>query len=191
MIRQQYKDLIIEVLNEPTFRIDSVDNLFDYERRYLAYDDLKYPSSYHGIKIIKDKKAIKSCIVIGSDGQTGISEKSFLIDNDQLLICCSNTLFCLALPDLDLKWKTKADPITCFQIFKLQDYYITHGELMITKVDKNGIVNWEFGGADIFVSTDAEEGLVIENDGILVTDFSKTKYKIDFDGKLLWDTYKR
>lgn len=61
----------------------------------------------------------------------------------------------------------------------------------MTKLDKDGNKKWEFGGADIFVSMDNEEEFKLESDGILLTDFAKTKYKIDFDGKLLWDTYKR
>lgn len=66
--------------------------------------------------------------------------------------------------------------------------YIIHGELQVTKIDKDGNKKREFGGADIFVSTDNEDEFKIESHGILLWDFGKTKYKIDFDGKLLWDT---
>ena len=90
-----------------------------------------------------------------------------------------------------MKWKTQADEATCFQIFKHQDDYIVHGELQVTKLNKDGQVMWEFSGADIFVSIDDECEFKIESDGILLTDFAKTKYKIDFDGKLIFDTYKR
>jgi len=113
------------------------------------------------------------------------------VDNEQLVICCCDTVFCLTLPDLHLKWKTRADDATCFQIFKQQDDYIVHGELQITKLDKNGKIKWQFGGADIFVCIDGEEAFKLESDGILLRDFAKTEYKIDFDGKLLWDTYGR
>lgn len=90
-----------------------------------------------------------------------------------------------------MKWKTQTDPATCFQVFRLQNDYVVHGELQIVRIDKNGKIKWEFGSADIFVSVDNTEEFKIENDGILLTDFSNTKYKIGFDGRLIWDTFGR
>ncbi len=191
MNNYQYKNLTVEVINEPTYKFGSSDNHFNYSKHYFGDGAIEYPTSKHGIKIYQDDKIIDSCIIIGSGGATGIHQNSSLLDNNQLLLCCCDTIFCLTLPDLDLKWKTQADQATCFQIFQQQDNYIIHGELQVTKLDKEGNKKWEFGGADIFVNTDNEEEFKIETDGILLTDFVNTKYKIDFDGKLLWDTYKR
>lgn len=84
-----------------------------------------------------------------------------------------------------MKWKTQADEATCFQIYKYQDDYLIHGELQISRLDCNGNIKWEFSGADIFVSIDNEEEFLIKNDGILLTDFTGKKYKINFDGKVL------
>lgn len=178
-------------MDEPTYKFDSTDNKFVYAKHYFGDSATEYPTSKHGLKIYQEDKIIDSCILIGSGGATSIHKNSSLLDNDQLLICCSDSIFCLTLPNLELKWKIQADQATCFQIFKQQEEYIIHGELQITKLDKGGNKKWEFGGADIFVSIDNEEEFKIENDGILFTDFSNTKYKIDFDGKLIWDTYKR
>ncbi|WP_048826389.1 hypothetical protein, partial [Hymenobacter sp. DG25B] len=186
-----YKDLTLEVVNEPTYKFGSSDNHFNYSKHYFGDGATEYPTSKHGVKIYKGDQIINSCIVIGSGGATGVHQNSSLLDNDRLLLCCCDTIFCLTLPDLYLKWKTQADQATCFQIFKQQNDYIIHGELQVTKLDKDGNKKWEFGGADIFVSIDNEEEFKLEGDGILLTDFAKTKYKIDFDGKLVWDTYKR
>ena len=183
--------MTIEVFDDPTYKFGSADNNFNYSKYCFGDGATEYPTSKHGIKIYQDDQIIDSCIVIGSGGATGIHQNSSLLDNNQLLLCCCNTIFCLILPDLDLKWKTQSDQATCFQIFREQEDYIIHGELQVTKLDKDGNKIWKFGGADIFVSIDNEEEFKIENDGILLTDFAKTKYKIDFDGKLLWDTYKR
>ncbi len=191
MNRHQYKDLTIEVLDEPTYKFGSSDNNFNYSKHYFGNGATEYPTSKHGIKIYQDDQIIDSCIIIGSGGATDIHQNSSLLDKDQLIICCCDTIFCLRLPDLELKWKAQADQATCFQIFKQQDDYIVHGELQVAKLDKDGKIKWEFGGADIFVSIDNAEEFKIESDGILLTDFAKTKYKIDFDGKLIWDNYKR
>ena len=187
----QYKDLIIEVINEPNYKYGSSDNNFNYSKHYFGEGATEYPTSKHGVKVYQDDKIIESCIIIGSGGSTGINQHSSIIDNDQLLLCCCDTIFCLAIPSLTLKWKTQADPATCFKIFQQEGDYIIHGELQVTKLDRDGNKRWEFGGADIFVSIDNEDGFKLESDGILLTDFAKTKYKIDFDGKLLWDTYKQ
>jgi outer membrane protein assembly factor BamB len=191
MNRHQYKNLTIEVIDEPTYKFGSTDNNFNFSKHYFGDGATEYLSSKHGIKIYQDGQIIESCIIIGSGGATDVHQNSSLLDKDQLIICCSDTIFCLTLPDLELKWKTQTDQVTCFQIFKKQDDYIIHGELQVVKLDKDGKIKWEFGGADIFVSIDNEEEFKIENDGILLTDFAKTKYKIDFEGKLIWDTYKR
>ena len=191
MNRYQYKDLTIEVLDEPTYKFGSADNNFNYSKHYFDDSAKDYPTSNHGIKLIQENEIIDSCIIIGSGGATSVQQHSSLLDNSHLIIACCRTIFCLTVPDLDLKWKTQADHATCFQIFKQKDDYIIHGEMQIVKLDKDGKRKWEFGGADIFVSIDNEEEFKIESDGILFTDFAKTKYKIDFDGKLIWDTCKR
>jgi hypothetical protein len=187
----QYKDLIIEVVNEPTYKFGSADNNFNYLKHYFGDRVIGYQTSKHGIKIYQNDQIIDSCIVISSGGATDVHQTSSLLDNDQLLLCCCDTIFCLTLPGLNLKWQTQADQSTCFQIFKQQGSYIIHGEIQVTKLDENGNEKWSFGGADIFVNIDNEEEFKLESDGILLTDFAKAKYKIDFDGKLLWSTYKR
>lgn len=191
MNKYQYKDLTIKVLDEPTYKFDSTDNKFVYSKTYFGDNAEQYPTSKHGIKIYRDDQIIDSCILIGSGGSTGVHQNSSLIDNDRLLICCCNTVFSLTIPSLELKWKTQADQATCFQIFKQQDEYIIHGELQVTKLNKDGNKIWEFGGADIFVLIDNEEEFKIESDGILLTDYCKTIYKIDFDGKLLYRFLKK
>lgn len=188
MNRHQFKDLTIELIDDPTYTFNSTDNIFIYSKHYFSDGAKEYPTSKHGIKVYQNDQIINNCIIIGSGGATGIHQNSSLLDNDQLLLCCCDTIFCLTLPNLELKWKIQADQATCFQIFKQQDQYIIHGELQITKLDRNGNKKWEFGGADIFFSIDNEEEFKIEKDGILLTDFAKTKYKIDFDGKLIWNT---
>jgi hypothetical protein len=191
MNRYQYKDFRIEVLDEPTFKVGSADNTFNYSKSYLGNGTEEYPTSHHGVKIFQDDVQINNCILIASGGATGIYQNSSLVDNDHLLICCCDTIFCLTLPDLKLKWETQCDQATCFEIYKQEDDYIIRGELQITKLNKDGQIKWEFGGSDIFVSIDNEEEFNLEDDGILLTDFSGVKYKIDFNGKLIWDTSKR
>jgi hypothetical protein len=190
MKQYRYKDWSVEVCNETTYEVDSKDSNFNYSKQYNTDEEYR-PTSMHGIKVFKEGELFNSCIVVASGGCTGVSETSSVIDGDQLLMCCSDSIFCLSLPDLQLNWSTRLDTATCFQIFKLDDDYLVHGEIEISRIDQKGAIKWKFGGADIFVSIDGEEEFKLGEDHILLTDFSKTKYKIDFDGNLLWDNYQR
>jgi len=121
MNRYAYKDFIIEVTDEPTYSAGSSDNTFNYSKQYFGEGGQEYPVSKHGIKIIQDNQSLNSCIVIASGGATGIHKHSTLLNDDQLLVCCCDTIFCLSLPELDLKWKTQSDQATCFKIIKHHD----------------------------------------------------------------------
>ncbi|MBB2950118.1 hypothetical protein [Sphingobacterium sp. JUb56] len=182
-----YKQFIIKIIDEPDYENDSSDNIFRYSKIYSGNDFTYRITSKHGIKVYHEGQVIYSCIITGTAGATSVNQNSYIIDEDQLVICCSDTIFCLSLPDLNLMWKMQTDPITCFQIFKHNDDYLVHGETQVTKLNKNGKIIWKFEGADIFVSLD-DESFRIENDSILLMDFSNRKYKIDFDGKIIEGT---
>ena len=180
MNRYDYKNLVIEIVNEPTFTPGSADNAFQYSKCYYASDAQEYQTSKHGIRIYTEGQLINDCIVIGSGGATGIYENSSIVDCDEILVCCCDTVFCLTVSNLELKWRTRADEATCFTIHKLDNDYIVYGELQISRLDRNGNIIWSFGGADIFVSLDEEESFKLEADHIALSDFNKKKYKIDF-----------
>lgn len=184
-IRYRYKEFSVEICNEENYKLDSNDNEFNYSKILYSNKNEAYFSSFHGIKVILNKKVVQSCLIVGSEGATGINENSSNLDNDSLLLCCSNFIFNFNLPDLKLNWELNADPIACFQIYKYQDKYIVHGEMQISMLNKDGEIEWEFGGADIFVSLGNENEFILKDDGILLTDFNKRKYKIDFEGKLI------
>jgi hypothetical protein len=185
MNRHQYKDLTIEVFDDPAYKYGAADNIFNYSNHYFSEGAEEYPTSKHAVKVYLEDQVIYSCILIGSGGATGLHQNSSLIDDDRLVICCCDSVFCLSLPNLDLRWKVQADQATCFQVFKLQEDYLVHGELQITRLDKAGKVKWQLGGADIFVSLGGEDEFKLERDHIMLTDFGRRIYKIDFDGRLL------
>lgn len=183
MNKHIYKDLVIEVYDDPTYKAGSSDNNSNYLKQHFGNNGNEYPTSKYGVKIHQAEEETNNCIVIGSGGATGIYPNSSIIDNDLLLICCCDTIFCLILPGLKLKWATKSDQATCFGIYKLQDDYIIHGEIEISRLDREGNIKWQFGGSDIFVSFDSDGAFKLNSDHIALTDFYKTKYKIDFNGK--------
>lgn len=180
MILLQFKNLTIEIFDDSTYSYGSTDNKFNYLKHYFGDGGEEYPVSKHAVKIFDNDKEINSCIVIGSAGATGIHKNSALIDNDKLIICCRDTIFCLTLAELNLHWQTKMDNATSFQVFKLENDYLVHGELEISRVDNERKIKWQFGGADIFVTIEGQEEFEFNTDHLMLTDFCNTKYKIDF-----------
>ncbi len=179
MNRYEYNDQIIEVFND---RADSPNN---YSLIYFSGDENDYQVSHHGIRVFENGIEKASCLLIGSGGATGIYENSSLIQDNRLVICCCDTIFCISLPKLQLNWKIKADLATCFQVLPLDEDFIVHGELQISRIDMNGYVKWSFSGHDIFVSMDENSSIELLSDHILLHDFIGTHYMLDFDGKLM------
>jgi hypothetical protein len=174
----------IDIYADQAFTEGSADNINKYDFVYFDKSEYHFPSVY-GIKIFQDDTLIKSAVIGSIGGGTGIHDTSTIIENDRLLVCCSDTIFCLSIPDLSLLWRTKADRATCFEIYKYQDSYIIHGELEITRLDKNGKILWQQSGSDIFTTLDGKDNFIITDNYILATDWENRKYKIDFNGKLI------
>lgn len=172
----------IETFGDPNFKKNSADNLNHYDNVYL-HESEYLPSTIFGIRVYENEK-IKSSAVIGAEfGSTGIGENSIIFEPNRILICCSNKIVCLSIPNLELLWETKADQITCFEILKYKDNYIVHGELEISRLDNNGKIVWQKSGAEIFVTPNAENLLKLNKDYISVIDWDNKVYKFGYDGQ--------
>ena len=174
----------IDIYADQAFTEDSADNVNKYDFVYFDKSEYYFPTVF-GVKTFQNDTLIKSAVIGSIGGGAGIHETSTIIENDRLLVCCSNTIFCLSIPDLTLLWRTQADQTACFQIFKLQSDYLVHGELQISRLDKDGKIKWQFSGADIFTTSDSKENFIITDNYILATDWENRKYKIDFNGQLI------
>jgi hypothetical protein len=179
----------IELINEQDYAHTSVDNINTYQQTYhqgrLASEKVPRYTSSHGI-FIRNKKngeTISSAIILESEGATGIHERGYFLEADKLWLCVSNMLYCVSLPNLDIKWYKKVDLITNFGIYPFQHDFIIHGELTISRISKSGEIKWQFGGADIFVSLDGKDEVIIENKTINVIDFEGRTYILDENGK--------
>lgn len=183
MHQYHYREFIIEISNEELASYGALSYCYVHTGYNGSENQFVSPSSKHKVRVYKDGKETASCFLHGYSGATDVHNTCSVIDDERLLVCCSNTVFCLLLPTLELIWSVRADDATCFQIFKLQDSYVIHGELAITKLNKSGEVLWQFSGADIFVTPDSTDGCVIYDDYILLTDWRYNHYRINFDGQ--------
>lgn len=170
----------IDIYADQTFTEGSANNVNQYDFVYFDKSEFHFPSVF-GIKIFQDDNILKSAVIGSIGGGTAIHETSTIIENDRLLVCCSDTIFCLSIPDLTLLWRTQADQATCFEIYKYQDRYIIHGELEVSRLDKDGKIFWQQSGADIFTTLDGKDSFTITDNCILATDWENRKYKFDFN----------
>ncbi len=169
--------------------------IYNFDRNIievLAHDEQPNPSFTESDKLTVIYKAdsIITCIATIKDAAYNLEDSSS-IEGSRLFVCVDNYVLCLQLPNLELVWSTEVDEATCFSLHKLEDDFITRGELCIARIDKNGNIKWQFRGADIFLNLNDDDTpeLEIKSDHLSLTDFNGTKYKVGFDGTLLYDNY--
>lgn len=172
----------IDIFHDETFTQESTDNLHKYD--YVYFDESEYvlPTMF-GIKVFKDNQLLKSAIIGSIGGGTTNHSNAVIFEPKRFLICCSDTIFCLSIPDLQLLWQTQADQACCFEIFKYQEDYIVHGELEISRLDKDGKILWQKSGADIFTTIDGGPDFELTNDFIIAKDFENRVYRFGYNGQ--------
>ena len=174
----------IEVFDNNNYDVSSSDNINAYDQFYVNTNGYR-PSSIHGIHLFKGDQLLKSVAVAASGGGTGIHDHSCIVNSARLVICCGDTIFCLAVPELTLQWKTIADAATCFGIYPYQEDYIVHGEMAITRLNTDSDIIWQQGGADIFTTLEGKDDFMITDEYIIATDFQYRRYKFDFEGHII------
>ncbi len=176
----------IDIYRDETFTKGSANNLHTYEIEHFDESEYIFPTMF-GIKAFKDNNLLSSAIVGSIGGGTGIDKTSVLYEDTRLIICCSDSIFCLSIPNLTLLWRTQADQACCFEIYRYQDSYIVHGEFEISRLDKNGRVIWQRSGSDIFTTVSGKDDFKLKETFIIATDFVDRIYKFDYDGNDLTD----
>jgi len=178
-------DYTVELSVFPFRKYSEADSEEKFDLIYLEEGEYSFTTMV-AIKVSSTNNILKSALIAANGGGTGIFEKSFLTEPDRIIICCSDSVFCLSVPDLSLIWKTKADWATCFEIFKYKSDYIVHGELDITRLGHDGQIIWQQSGADIFVCLDPKVAeFTLTDQYIFATDFENRKYQFDYDGNII------
>lgn len=168
------------------FTIEVTDATANYEDHLNEYQSVFFstsrPISVVLIRLFEGEDLLKQIIIGAGGGATGVFKTSVLLDDNGLVCCCADSLFCVSIPDLNLLWNIQADMATCFQVFKWRKDYIVHGEVEISKIDKAGNIIWQHSGRDIFVTLDGTKDFELFEDYVEATDFIGYKYKFNFDG---------
>ena len=82
-----------------------------------------------------------------------------------------------------LRWTDVGDQGSYYDLYPLEGGYLVHGEVEIVKFTPDLEREWEFVGADSFVSADpAQECCRVLEDHIELVDVQGYHYQLDFDG---------
>ncbi|MBC3847035.1 hypothetical protein H8K90_11635 [Winogradskyella echinorum] len=185
-MKVNYQNSVIEITNESD--MDSAEFGRRFKKQYPADlgIELEYqPSSKYGIRITENDFEKCSVLLLESGGTTEISENSFLIKNDRIYICCSDQIYSLNLADLSANWRKQYDVATCFGIYEFDEDFIVHGEIQVSRIDKNGNTKWNFSTSDIFVNPDGKTEFKIVENRIELIDWEGYKYRLNGEGKIL------
>ncbi len=183
MIQKQFNDYIVNIIDARS--LFDINDIHKYSMIYTDMSVYQY-SSVVLIEIYDNHNLINNSIITANLGSTTVHSTSVIIENDRILLCCSDYVFCLEIPSLTLLWKVKADDITCFQIYKHEDVYIVHGEMLISCINNYGNILWQQNGADIFVTIDGNNhDFYLTEHYIVATDWDNKIYKIDYSGNIL------
>jgi len=180
-----YKNYTIEITDDRNYTIGSVDNITSYNQ--VVFDEGIIPTSQHGISVKNHEDEINSIIICEGGGASTIHERSFIIDDGKIFLCCGDHVYCLELPSLTVVWKRKLDPATCVGIYEYKNEFLVHGELEISRIDKQGNKRWDFSARDIFVTQDGKESIEIKEDRIKLRDWEGYEYVIDENGRGVGD----
>ena len=179
----KYQNLAIEITDESNSDSTKFGQKFKNQYPSDLGIELEFqPSSKHGIRITENGIEKCSAILMESGGATGIFEKSFLIKNDRIYICCSDQVYSLNITDLSVNWRNSYDWATCFGIYEFQNDFLIHGETLISRIDDKGNKIWSFGAKDVFVNPEGKEEFKIYGNRIELTDFEGNKYVLNADG---------
>ena len=180
-----YKDSYqIEIIDETNLD-DNQKVLTRYQERHPYDREVGDYDQLIGIRLYENEEPIGKVLLV-ADTYNVLNEKGILLDNDRLLVACGYEVFCIFLPSLELLWHMQVDMATCFEIAPYQDDYITHGEVEISRLNKQGEILWQFSGKDIFVSPiERTPSFTLTPEGIELVDFNYESYLIDYDGKIL------
>jgi outer membrane protein assembly factor BamB len=185
-MRINYKNSIIEITNESDLDSAELDKKFNKHYPADLGNKLEFePYSKHGIRIIENGIEKCSAILLETGGVTEITENSFIIKNDQIYICCSNQVYSLNITDLSTNWRNQYDDATCFGIHEFGNDFIVHGEIQVSRIDKNGKTKWTFSARDIFVSPNGKTEFKIIENRIELIDWEGYKYELNAEGKIL------
>lgn len=181
-----HKDYVVDIVSEPDYTLDSTDNIISYGIEYFDEVASIRHRSKQGIRVTREGIELASVIICETAGGVTTHAHSAVVTEDSILICCSDKIYSLSIPELTLNWKRKIDKVACFAIYPFYGDFLIHGELQITRIDKEGNEKWSFTARDIFVTPDGKEALTLTEGKIKLRDWQGYEYMLNEYGDTIF-----
>ena len=146
-------------------------------RHVEDFTDGYRPSSAHALTLDGEPLAL----FVGSGGATSVHPNSAVHVRGSLYIAICNRVVCVRPKPYERRWAVVADPATCFGVHHdaAHDALISHGELLIARLDDAGRVVWSASGTDIFTGA-----FRLAPEAVEATDFDGRIHRFDYaDGR--------
>lgn len=170
-------DIQVLILDANPFS-DPIPELYQaFDHRYeFALEKGMSPNTRYVVECWERAGKVWSCIISVGRGPSGFTQDTAFIHRGACIVGAGNQMLSLSLPDLELRWATEVDVVSCFGVFHAPEYesYVSWGELDIGRISYDGRVIWSATGKDIFTN-----GFAILQDAIEVVDFNDLRYRID------------
>ena len=166
-------DNIFSIGSSDNRRYDFVINPGNRERgdRYLTLRLSVEGASNMEIALITDLIERKNC--------------SAILEGDILILLHRNYVTSVDLTNGKAKSRELNVWGESYDLIRMADGYLVHGEFEIIKLDNALNTLWEFSGRDVFVSGSGKKSLEITEKSIILYDFLDNYYELDFCGNLI------
>lgn len=163
----------LTLVDEPCFSFGYTDNVRRYQREYLL-GETRHSRSVHGILLNQTPLAVFGA----AGGCSGVHARSGVIVSGRLYLAVGDHLACFDPQVQDLVWARQVDEATCFGVYcgERENAIFCHGELTVSRLDRQGNLVWSASGADIFTGE-----FVLDSAGVHVRDFNGRKYSFSLD----------
>jgi hypothetical protein len=138
----------------------------------------------YGIEVIKSKTLLYSAIVGNVYCIGEIKKHASLTINNQLIICCGNSVYCLRLPDLVSLWTKTIDGSECIGIYHFENDFILQGDNCVIRLNIHGKVIWKrYASEDFFSSVENSSEFRIRKHYIQIKNWGEKNYYFKPNGR--------
>ena len=182
----KFKNYEIEIKDDNYYSGKSDNNLTNYKYEYTAGKALttrSFAMNKRGI-IIKDLDngtELSNVLLCENGGRAEINENKCKIEGEELWVCVGDYIYCLDIPSLKLNWFKRTDIGTNYSIHNFQDDSIIYGEFGVLRINKQGVIQWQFMGGD-GIFKEGEGRFLVEGDVIILVDENDEKYVVNEGG---------
>jgi len=170
--------LEVALRQEHCYSRNSTDNVRRYDREVVVSE----LGRSLGVEVREGESVLASMVLLGAS-MGGEARRCVLARPDSLLIAVTGEIAAFELPSLRLTWRAATHAGTIFALHEIpgENGLIVHGEITIARVSRDGRIEWERSGRDIFTGK-----LCIDDEVVEVTGWEADVYRFRLsDGEIL------